>query len=126
MLRFLCEAIKEEVVIHLENSGIYSGNLENSGIYSGKKYITKDRYVLREIAGESILVSVGDGVADFCGIVKLNASAKVIWNTLRNGAGKEELVQALVDAFSISEEKAKEDVEKSLELLIQREMISCE
>lgn len=117
MLRFLCEAIKEEVVIHLENSGIYSG----------KKYITKDRYVLREIAGESILVSVvGDGVADFCGIVKLNASAKVIWNTLRNGAGKEELVQALVDAFSISEEKAKEDVEKSLELLIQREMISCE
>lgn len=116
MLRFLCEAIKEEVVIHLENSGIYSG----------KKYITKDRYVLREIAGESILVSVGDGVADFCGIVKLNASAKVIWNTLRNGAGKEELVQALVDAFSISEEKAKEDVEKFLELLIQREMISCE
>lgn len=116
MLRFLCEAIKEEVVIPLENSGIYSG----------KKYITKDRYVLREIAGESILVSVGDGVADFCGIVKLNASAKVIWNTLRNGAGKEELVQALVDAFSISEEKAKEDVEKSLELLIQREMISCE
>lgn len=116
MLRFLCEAIKEEVVIHLENSGIYSG----------KKYITKDRYVLREIAGESILVSVGDGVADFCGIVKLNASAKVIWNTLRNGDGKEELVQALVDAFSISEEKAKEDVEKSLELLIQREMISCE
>ena len=100
--------------------------MENSGIYSGKKYITKDRYVLREIAGESILVSVGDGVADFCGIVKLNASAKVIWNTLRNGAGKEELVQALVDAFSISEEKAKEDVEKSLELLIQREMISCE
>lgn len=116
MLRFLCEAIKEEVVIPLENSGIYSG----------KKYITKDRYVLREIAGESILASVGDGVADFCGIVKLNASAKVIWNTLRNGAGKEELVQALVDAFSISEEKAKEDVEKSLELLIQREMISCE
>lgn len=116
MLRFPCEAIKEEVVIRLENSGIYPG----------KKYITKDRYVLREIAGESILVSVGDGVADFCGIVKLNASAKVIWNTLQSGAGKEELVQALVDAFSISEEKAKEDVEKSLELLIQREMISCE
>ena len=95
MLRFPCEAIKEEVVIPLENSEIYSG----------KKYITKDRYVLREIAGESILV---------------------IWNTLRNGVGKEELVQALVDAFSISEEKAKEDVEKSLELLVQREMISCE
>lgn len=100
--------------------------MENLSIDSEKKYIAKSRYVLREIAGESILVSVGDGVADFCGIVKLNASAKVIWNKLQNGATKEELVKILTDTFSISEEKAREDVEKSLELLIQREMISCE
>lgn len=100
--------------------------MENNSIYAEKKYITNNRYVLREIAGESILVSVGDGVADFCGIVKLNASAKVIWNELRNGASEEELVKVLTETFSISEEKAREDVEKSLELLIQREMISCE
>ena len=56
--------------------------MENNRIYAEKKYIAKNRYVLREIAGESILVSVGDGVADFCGIVKLNASVKVIWNKL--------------------------------------------
>ena len=51
--------------------------LENHSIDSEKKYIAKNRCVLREVAGESILVSVGDGAADFCGIVKLNASAKV-------------------------------------------------
>ncbi len=56
--------------------------LENHSIDSEKKYIAKNRCVLREVAGESILVSVGDGVADFCGIVKLNASVKVIWNKL--------------------------------------------
>ena len=100
--------------------------MENNRIYAEKKYIAKNRYVLREIAGESILVSVGDGVADFCGIVKLNASAKVIWNKLQNGATEEELVKTLTDTFSISEEKAREDVEKSLELPIQREMIGCE
>lgn len=92
----------------------------------GEVYRSNPNYILREIAGESVLVSMGEGVADFCGIVKLNASAKAIWTSLQKGATKEELIQALVDAFSISKEKAEEDVNKSLELLKQREMVSCE
>lgn len=65
---------------------------------------------MREIAGENILVSVGDGVADFCGIVKINLVSKVIWETLQKGASEEELVSALRERFNVSEEKAKEDV----------------
>lgn len=101
-------------------------HLEKTNFQSEEKYITNNRYILREIAGENILVSVGDGVADFCGIVKLNASAKVIWNALQKGATKEDLAQALMDTFSITRDKAEEDVEKSLSLLIQREMVTCE
>lgn len=108
----------EELVVKLEAAG-----------YQFKKnhiYRSKPHYILREIAGESILVSVGDGVADFCGIVKLNASAKVIWNTLQNGATKADLIQALMNAFRIPEEQAKTDTEKSLELLAKKRMIACE
>lgn len=93
---------------------------------SGKCFYSSPNYILRNIAGESILVSVGAGVADFCGIVKLNASAKVIWESLKNGATKNELVQSLIETFGIEREKAEADVEKSLELLNDREMISCE
>lgn len=89
-------------------------------------YRCKPNYVLREIAGESVLVSVGDGVADFCGIVKLNPSAKVIWNTLQKGTTAKELTQILVDTFGISIHQAEKDVEKSLELLINKRMITCE
>lgn len=91
-----------------------------------KVYHSNQNYILREIVGESVLVSIGEGVADFRGIVKLNASAKVIWTALQKGATKEELVEAVADAFSISKEKAEEDVDKSLELLKQREMVICE
>lgn len=108
----------EELAVKLEAAGY---QFKNTRVYRSKPH-----YIMREIAGESILVSVGDGIADFCGIVKLNASAKVIWNTLQNGATKADLVQALVDAFCISEEQAKSDTEKSLELLAHKRMIACE
>ncbi|HAV19146.1 MAG TPA: PqqD family protein [Erysipelotrichaceae bacterium] len=81
---------------------------------------------MREIAGESVLVSVGNGVADFCGIVKLNDSAKVIWSALQNGTSQEELIQALVNTFHITENQAKKDVAQSLELLLNKRMITCE
>lgn len=108
----------EELIIRSEAAGC---RFKNSCIYRSKLH-----YILREIAGEYVLVSVGNEVANFCGIVKLNVSAKVIWDTLRDGATKGELVQVLTDAFTISEEQAKADIEKCLELLAQRRMITCE
>lgn len=108
----------EELAVKLETAGY---QFKNPRVYRSRPH-----YIMREIAGESILVSVGDGVADFCGIVKLNASAKVVWNTLQNGTTKTELIQALIDVFHISEEQAKSDAEKSLELLAHKRMISCE
>lgn len=99
-----------------------SANCENPP----QRYIASKQYILREIAGTSILVSVGSGVADFCGIVTLNHSAKVLWTALQDGATKAELIQKLQYYFALSEEKAAEDVTTSLILLEQRGMISCE
>lgn len=89
-------------------------------------YRANPNYVLREIVGEWVLVSVGQGVADFCGIVKLNPSAKVLWDTLQSGATREDLVGALTDAFSVSQQQAEADVAQTLELLLQRNMVSYE
>lgn len=108
-----------ELKIKMEEAGYKFQNTQ-------RVYHSNPNYVLREIVGEAILVSVGEGVADFCGIVKLNESAKVLWNALQKGATKEKLVQALVDTFSIERIRAEEDVEKTLGLLKQRELISYE
>lgn len=93
---------------------------------SDVKYITSNKYILREIASESVLVSVGDGVADFCGIIKLNSSAALIWKTLQGGATEQELVRAVTKCFDVSGEKAREDVDKCLEFLKGRGMIIYE
>lgn len=98
--------------------------LKKSEDVSEKKYYANKNYVLREIAGEAVLVTIGDGVADLCGIVKLNESAKVLWNKLQQGASKVEMENALIEKFHISNEKATEDVQKSLKLLEERGMVS--
>lgn len=91
-----------------------------------KVYYANSAFILREIAGESVLVSIGSGVADFCGIIHLNPSAKILWKSLQRGASKNELIRELQKYFQVSEEKAAEDVEKSLTLLGEKGMISCE
>ena len=53
--------------------------------HSPAVYTASPNYILRDIAGESILVSIGQGVADFCGVVVLNESAKILWTTLLGG-----------------------------------------
>lgn len=54
------------------------------------------------------------GVADFCGVVVLNESAKILWTTLLGGATTEDLTEALVQAFQVSPAQAQADVEETL------------
>ena len=88
------------------------------------KFITVDKYVMRTIAGETVLVSVGDGVADFCGIIQLNSTARIIWEKLITGASAEELTNTLLSEFDVSKEKAETDVIETLKILSERKMIT--
>lgn len=94
--------------------------------YQSKKYKANTNFVLREIGGSHVLVSVGSQIADFCGIVNLNKAAVVLWNSLQSFVSKEDMVQVLKDTFSVSKEKANEDVEKTIQLLMDKGMITCE
>lgn len=91
--------------------------------HSQAVYTASSNYILRDIAGESILVSIGPGVADFCGVVVLNESAKILWTTLLGGATPGELAAALVQAFQISPVQAQADVEETLSILMERGMV---
>lgn len=88
-----------------------------------RSYHVSEHYVLQEIAGESVLVCVSNGTADFCGVIKLNPSAKVIWMRLQDGATRKELADALEEQFDVTPERAAEDVKDCLDILIKHELI---
>ncbi len=80
-------------------------------------------YVYRTIAGQHVLVSIGEGLADFRGTVRLNDTAAFLWEQLQQGRTKEELFRALVDTFDVEEETARRDLDACLELLSSKGMI---
>ena len=70
----------------------------------------KNGFVLKEIAGECIVVAV-DSALNFDRIISLNATAKTIWLALEKGAETDELVKALTDKYEVSEDVALSAVE---------------
>ena len=80
-------------------------------------------YIHRTIGGQHVLVSIGEGLADFRGYIQLNDSAAFLWEQLQEGRTKEELFQAFMDTYDVDEETARRDLDNCLDLLSSKKMI---
>ena len=73
----------------------------------------KNGFVVREIAGQYVVVALGQASKIFNGIIKLNESAKFIWDMLAKGAEKGEIVAALLSEYEgVDATVVEADVEK--------------
>ena len=77
----------------------------------------KSEYILRELAGQNIVVPVGSEAVNFNGIITLNNSGKRLFKTLQKESSKEELIELLLEHYEVCKEQAKADVEVVLQKL---------
>lgn len=97
--------------------------LQLQGCYENTPIKASKNYILRAVAGENMIVPIGQGIANFSGVISANASAAFLWNKLQNEITQGELEQMLVEEYEISVEQAKEDVKNFLSVLSQRNML---
>lgn len=76
-------------------------------------------FILREIAGECILVPTGATSQEFNGMITLSETAKVIWENLEKVDSFEEMVKKITDEFEVEEVVAKQDAMQFIAELIQ-------
>ena len=70
----------------------------------------KSDYKLREIAGETIIVNQGTASVNMTKIISLNASARMLYETLAEKEfSVEDAAQVLVSTYGISNEQALKD-----------------
>ena len=81
---------------------------------SQKVYTVSPNYILRELAGKHIIVPVGEGVADFCGIISINKTGVCLWEMLQSKASREQLLSGLLQRFDVSSEEAGNDIDEFL------------
>ena len=71
----------------------------------------KNGFVVREIAGQSVVVALGAATKSFNGMIKLNESGRSIWDMLVVGAEKSDIVKMLTDTYEVNGEIAARDVD---------------
>ena len=79
----------------------------------------KDQLILREVAGQYVIVPTGKRVREVTSIVYISASAAYLWDYMKDHEfTKEDLVARVMEHYSgVTEEKAAEDIEKFLKTL---------
>ncbi|WP_455601685.1 PqqD family protein, partial [Bacteroides rodentium] len=67
----------------------------------------KDIYKVREIAGENLVVEQGKLQSDMTKVISLNATALLLWNTLKGSDFTlEDAAEVLVKQYGIDRERA--------------------
>jgi len=77
----------------------------------------KNGFILREVAGNFIVVPVGHKTIDFNGIVTLNKTGAFIWSILENDVTFDEIMNELQQKFSLDYDLLKLDLNEFIEKL---------
>lgn len=77
----------------------------------------KNGFVVREIAGECVVVALGEASKIFNGIIKLNPTARIMWDMLAKGSDKDAVVDAILNDYEVDRETVECDFDRFVEKL---------
>ena len=103
-------------IMHMYEQDSYS-----NAMIGGTNYVNRIRnkdFILRNIAGESILVATGSATQDFNGMITLNEVATFILENIDECETEEVVVEKVLEEFEIDEETARSDVREFLDQAI--------
>ena len=75
-------------------------------------------FVLREIAGDYVIIPTGKTVLTFNGLITVNEVGADLWKMLQSDVTFEDLLQGILSEYDVDEETAREDIREFLDTLI--------
>ena len=83
-------------------------------------------FVLREIAGDYIIIPTGKTVLEFNGLVTVNEVGVSLWNMLQEDISFEGLVNGILEEYDVDEAVAREDIREFLDRMIEGGILARE
>ena len=77
----------------------------------------KDGFVVRELAGQSIVVALGEASKTFNGMIKLNDTGRLIWDMLAQGKSRDEIADKFIAEYEVERAIAERDIDAFIEVL---------
>lgn len=82
-------------------------------------------FILREVAGECVLIPTGETTQEFNGMITLSDTARFIWENLEKADSLEEMTQMVLDTYEIDIETAQRDTAGFIRELFRAGFIEC-
>lgn len=74
-------------------------------------------FVMREIAGEYVIVPVGNTASNFVGLISTNEIGSIIFEALSNECTLEDLTKLIINQYEVETEVAERDISEFLQQL---------
>lgn len=85
----------------------------------------KEGFVLRQVAGEYMVVPVGETNGTFYGMIRLNKVGAFLWEKCSERTTKKEVLDAVLEHYEVETEQAEKDVEVFLDKLKNAELLEA-
>lgn len=82
----------------------------------------KDGFVLRQVADTWVVMPLGQQSLDFDGMLTLNDTGALLWQTLEKGGDREAMAAALTAEYEVSMDAAQKDVDT---FLVKLQEVGC-
>jgi Coenzyme PQQ synthesis protein D (PqqD) len=89
-------------------------------------FARSENVVAREIAGETLVIPVRGAVGDLASIYSFNATGTTIWRSLDPPKSFDQIVDAVMEEYNVSQIEAVEDVRGFLEEMRAAGLVICE
>lgn len=80
----------------------------------------KEGFVLKNIADNYVVVSVGEGNVDFNSMITTNETGAFLWGIIEKGTTKEDLVKAVLAEYDADEAIVTADVDRFVQKLSEK------
>ena len=71
---------------------------------------TSNEFIMREIAGEYVLVPIGKRALTFQGLVTMNEVGALIWEMMEKESDIDQIVSGILDEYEVDEQTVRKDV----------------
>lgn len=83
----------------------------------------KGEFVMREVAGEILLIPVGQAALNMNAMITLDPVAALIWEAIGEGDDRASILNRILDRFDVTEEVASKDLDEFLEQMRQLDLL---
>lgn len=83
----------------------------------------KEGFMLREVAGQWVVVPLGERVVEFNGIMTLSESGAILWKILEKDVSEKELTEAIIQKYDVDLKTAEQDVHEFVNVLQEQSLI---